>query len=65
MWQDQSVRVIEVFTDCMVQLVQLLFAGYAPLQDPRPHASYKVRAYSAAGMTGRIDVCFGLDADIH
>ena len=65
MWQDQSARVIEVFTDCLVQFVQLLFTGYASLQDPGSHAPYKVRAHGAAGMTGRIDVCLGLDADIH
>ena len=47
-WHDQSVRVVEVFTDCLVQIVQLLFAGYATLDDRGPHAPYEVRAHGTA-----------------
>jgi hypothetical protein len=65
MWHDQSVSVIEVFTDCLVQLVQFLLTGYASPDDLGPHAPDKVRAHGAAGMTGRIDLCPGLDADVH
>jgi hypothetical protein len=64
-WHDQSVRVAEVFTDCLVQIVQLLFIGYASFDDLGPHAPYEVRAHGAAGMTGWIDLCPGLDSDIH
>ena len=64
-WHDQSVRVVEVLTDCLVQIVQLLFAGYASLDDLGSHAPYEVRAHGAAGMTGWVDLCLGLDSDIH
>ena len=64
-WHDQSARVVKVLTDCLVQLVQLLFAGYASFDDLGPHAPYEVRAHGAARMTGWIDLCLGLDSDIH
>ena len=64
MRHDQSVRVIEVLTDRLVQVVQLPLTGYASLQDLGAHAPYKVGAHCAAGMTGRVDVCLCLDADI-
>ena len=64
-WHDQGVRVAEVFTDCLVQIVQFLFAGYASFDDLGPHAPYEVRAHGAAGLTGRVDLCLGLYSDIH
>jgi len=65
MWHDQSVSVVQVFTDYLVQLVKLLRTGYASLDDLGAHAADKVRAHGAAGMTGWIDLCPGLDSDIH
>ena len=58
-------RVIEVFTDCLVQLVQLPLTGYASLDDFGPHAPYEIRAHGAAGMPCWIDLCLGLYSDVY